>query len=194
MSEIIYGKLTLITGPMFSGKTTELLRRVLWMQHANRSPILVVKPAFDDRYSDSRIVSHDGLSCESSSILDWDSVSEKALASHTVFFDELQFFTDPYFNHAPGLIAVIKDLLARGINVVANGLDMDWQGNPFPVTASVAAMADEIIKNASSCSICGLPASKTLKLREEETGKILGSDDMYQPRCNTHWKKISIET
>jgi thymidine kinase len=73
------------------------------------------------------------------------------------------------------------------VRITASALDMDWQGRPFPMTAALAAMADEVVKLRAHCSVCGRPATKTLK-RSAEGGLVdLGGADKYEPRCNVHW-------
>lgn len=71
----MYGKLIVICGPMFASKTTEILKRILWARNGEAKAVLVIKPAFDDRYSTTRIVSHDGLSVDAKAITKWEDVA-----------------------------------------------------------------------------------------------------------------------
>lgn len=177
-----YGTLTLITGPMFAGKSTELLKRVLWAMNGEQRPVAVLKPAFDVRYAVERIVSHDGLAADAVPISAWPELDP---AITEVFLDEAQFLDAPRFEG--DLVAHVRETLARGVRITASGLDMDWQGRPFPMTAALAAMADEVVKLRAHCSLCGRPATKTLK-RSAEGGPVdLGGADKYEPRCNAHW-------
>jgi len=184
-----YGTLTVICGPMYSAKTKSILKRILWARSGLEKDVLVVKPSFDKRYSETRIVSHDGLSVNCQAITSWDEVSRKADFADIIFIDELQFFEEPRFDG--NIIDIVIGLLKAGKDVVANGLDLDVAGRPFRVTALMMAMADEVEKLRSNCSICGQPATKTFKLEETaadgENVIALGSVGVYEPRCNGHW-------
>lgn len=180
-----YGHLTVICGPMYASKTTELLKRILWARNGQEKDVLVVKPAFDDRYAETRIVTHDGLSVNAQSITTWEQVKRKADFADIVFIDELQFFDGERF--AEDIVQIVKVLLSEGKNVVANGLDMDIEGDPFPTTSRLMAMADEVVKMKSNCSVCGQPATKSFKLVENGNTVELGSIGVYEPRCNQHW-------
>lgn len=180
-----YGNLTLIMGPMFAGKTTELLRRILWARNGEGKTVLVVKPAFDDRYAATSIVSHDGLASSAEAITSWAQVAPLVAAADVVCLDEAQFFAPPHV--ADDIVPIVRDLLARGKTVVANGLDMDWQGQPFAITGQLAAMADEIVKLSAHCVVCGRPATKSFKKVVNEATVELGANNLYESRCNKHW-------
>ena len=185
----MYGSLSLICGPMFSGKTTELLKRILWVNNAAQQKIAVFKPAFDKRYAKLQIVSHEGLSAAAEAINCWGAMSERLKddAVREVFFDEVQFFTKPHFEG--DILAIIKDLLADEINVTASGLDMDWTGKPFEISGQLAAMAEEFIKVKAVCNVCGRPASRTYKKSGSGAQVEIGGTDMYQARCLYHWSQ-----
>lgn len=187
-----YGKLTVICGPMYAGKTTELLKRILWARNGESKAVLVVKPSFDNRYSDTKIVSHDGLSVDALSITKWYDVGSLIDDAELVCFDEVQFFQEPHFDpeyvgERVGIIHVIRSLLSRGTDVVCSGLDMDWKGSPFPITADLVAMADEVLKITANCTQCGRPAGKTFKKVGSEDTVELGATELYEARCNMHW-------
>ena len=166
---------------MFAGKTTYILNSI--RRHQNS---IVFKPAIDDRYSINEIVTHDGAKIEaiSVSIPDDLMVTEKYDA---VFFDEIQFFSPPHFGG--DIVTCIKVLLEHGKTVVANGLDMDWRGDPFEVTGRLLAMADEVIKLQAKSVVCRQPANKTYKKARDENDEqiVIGGDDIYEARCNAHW-------
>lgn len=183
-----YGTLTVICGPMYAGKTTETLKRVLWAKKGQKKRVRVLKPAFDNRYSEVEIVSHDGLRTPAESIV---TLPYIGLGADLVVLDECQFFMEPYVEG--DVIRFVSNLLRDGIDVVAAGLDMDWQGQAFPVTARLLAMADEIIKLTANCTVCGRPAKKTYKKRAEGDSVELGGSDKYEARCNEHWMGISDE-
>lgn len=187
-----YGKLTVVSGPMYAGKTTELLKRILWARNGEMKAVLVVKPSFDNRYSATKIVSHDGLSVDAMSVTSWDDVGYLLDDAELVCFDEVQFFQEPHFkpehNGAQvSIIAAVKNLLQRGVDVVCSGLDMDWRGDPFAITASLMAMADEVLKSTANCTTCGRPAAKTFKKVSNDEKVELGATDLYEARCNDHW-------
>lgn len=175
-----YGKLTVICGPMFAGKTTETLKRVLWAKNGQGRSVRVLKPAFDDRYAHAEIVSHDGLRSPAEAIQALPAIQGADL----VVLDEVQFFAE----HVDGdLIEWVRDTLRQGIEVVAAGLDMDWRGKPFPATARLMGMADEVVKLHAHCTVCGRPARKTAKTSGFMQAVELGASDKYEARCNEHW-------
>lgn len=190
---MVYGTLTIKVGSMFSGKTTNLLKNVLWSKAGLNKNIKVFKPAFDNRYAELEIVSHDGLRANAESILEWKhgielvGSDQLALNPDMVFFDEIQFFVEPYFKG--DIVEIIKQLLDRGIHVYVSGLDMDWQGNPFDITAKLLAMADDVEKLTANCNVCGAPARKTYKKTQDGGSVELGTTDIYESRCNRHWKE-----
>ena len=175
---------------MFSGKTTESLKKVLISRSLFNKKVAVFKPAFDNRYSEIEIVSHDGLKTSAFSVNNAVSVGQ-----HTIFegdctvdlavFDEIQFFTEPYFYG--DIVRTIQYLLHKKIDVFCSGLDMDWQGNPFEVTGKLCAMADTVQKLKANCFATGLPASKTYKVSQSGDSVELGALDKYEARSNQHW-------
>lgn len=182
------GKLTVITGPMFAGKSTELLKRILplYNDHWSRKNLLVLKPNIDNRYSESEIVSHDGLRAPATNITEDINLSDY----YDIFIDEVQFLEEPYFKN--DIINMIRVALYTGRHVTASALNTDWSGQPFKITGALLAMADEIIHLKANCTICGQPASKTLKKVvdldvDDPTLIELGSTDKYEARCNLHW-------
>ncbi len=176
----MYGTLTVVTGGMFAGKTTYLINRVAKM------PAIVFKPKMDTRYSDTDCISHDGnrVSAIAVELPDELIIAE---GNKLICFDEIQFFHPPYYG---GDIAkAIKVFLAAGKDVLACGLDTDWKGDPFPVTGSLLAMADEVIKLRARCGVCNAAAGKSYKRTSIESNSLveLGSGDIYEARCNKHW-------
>ena len=179
----MYGKLTVVCGPMFAGKTTETLKRILWAKNGQQRQVRVFKLMFDDRYSTDEIVSHDGLKAPAESIVGI--VPVNVTLNTLIVFDEIQFFTED--NFFGNVIEWIKDLLNHGAEVVVSGLDSDWQGSPFAITSLLMGMADEVIKIKSNCTICGQAATKTFKKDPHGDRVQLGSSDVYESRCNSHW-------
>jgi thymidine kinase len=180
-----YGSLTAIAGPMFGGKSTATLKRILWAKNGEGRTVHVFKIAFDDRYADQEIVSHDGLRAPAQSI---SSIPDTVFSTNDiVFLDEIQFYQAPYFEG--DVVGWVKTLLAQGIEVVVAGLDMDWKGDPFEITAKFLAMANVTEKLTAHCTVCGRPASKTFKKHTDaNTGSVeLGAHETYEARCNSHW-------
>lgn len=177
-----YGHLAVVCGPMFSGKTTELLKNILWAKNGLSRNVEVFKTSFDDRYAHEEIVSHEGLQTKAMSIKKWIGIKPE---TDIVFFDEVQFFCDPQFKG--DITQIVPELLEQGVDVFAAGLDMDFQGRPFPVTAHLLAMADQVQKLQSICSVCGQPATKSYRKSQSRNQVELGGVELYEPRCTKHW-------
>ncbi len=182
-----YGNLTVICGPMFAGKTTELLKRLLWARTGESRCVLALKTVFDTRYADTKIVSHDGLSFPAHAVKTWTDVTHLVADAEVIAFDEVQFFTRPHLDDDTDIVEIIRNLLRAGKDIVACGLDMDYRGVPFEVTARLCAMADNMVKLTAHCAECGRPAGKTFKKGGGDDQVELGSGDLYEPRCNLHW-------
>jgi thymidine kinase len=176
-----YGKLTVITGCMFAGKTTTML------MEAEKIDAVLFKPAYDTRYSDTEVVTHDGECRVANVFSSFSDIAKVGELERPYCFDEVQFLDGERYDG--DFVADVRTLLSHGIEVVVSGLDMDWQGKPFPVTANLTAMADEVIKLGSTCVVCGSIASKTGKKHGEATVE-LGANDLYEPKCNRHWTSI----
>jgi len=183
------GSLTTIMGPMYAGKTSELMKRILWANHQNLS-VMVVKPALDNRYTTSQeIVTHTGhkFQChylhltlnEDDCIMD-NVVIQDAESMNTVFVDEVQFFDSD-------IIDIIGRWIRLGVNIVAAGLDQDSAGQPFDISGRLLAMSDDTIKLKSYCNSCGQPATKTQKMFDTGNRLDVGSHGMYEARCLEHW-------
>jgi thymidine kinase len=188
------GKIESIFGPMYAGKTSELLKRILWLKHQNLD-ILVIKPKVDNRYSDDEIVTHTGhrFPClYTNKLMDLLEVIpvlnrqlSKVLLQHTVFIDEVQFF------ELDDLKLFVKKLQSNGINIVAAGLDQDSSGIPFESSAYILALSDDVTKIKSYCSVCGQPATKTFKINNSGNRVEVASIGVYEPRCLEHWNPVT---
>lgn len=179
------GKLEVISGPMFAGKSSELLKRLLFLEHSGKN-ILALKPVVDDRYDSKSIVTHNHLSHDALAVIDLELVKDNYTLQpynfHTVFIDEVQFFD------AKETIWFVEETLRNGVNVVAAGLDQDSRGVPFETTARLLALADEIVKIRAFCNICGKEASKTQRMSRKTSRVAVGGSNDYEPRCHTHWE------
>jgi thymidine kinase len=174
-----FGILTVICGPMFAGKSTRLIEMA---KELEPSSCLLIKPAFDTRYHESRIVTHDGKFIDAISA---NCIGEPVDTVENIFLDEVQFMMAPYFEE--DVLVRVREILGRGINVTVAGLDMDAQGQPFPITASLLGMADNVIKLKSKCILCGGSAHYTFKKVKNLNRVELGETDIYEPRCGKHW-------
>lgn len=179
------GRLEVIAGPMFAGKSSELLKRLLFLEHSGKK-ILAIKPVIDDRYASNEIVTHNKLSHSAISVIDLELVKDnytiKPYNFHTIFIDEVQFFQG---NDA---VWFIEESLREGVNIVCAGLDQDSLGVPFETTSKLLALADEVTKIRSFCSVCGQDATKTQRLSRKSSRIAVGGAGEYEPRCTKHWE------
>lgn len=180
-----FPKVEAVFGPMYAGKSSELMKRILWLAHQNLE-ILVIKPKLDNRYSANEIVTHTGhkYPCEYvTTLLSYIENNKTELKKcHSVFIDEIQFFE---LEDVKKSMAILRDLK---INVVAAGLDQDSSGDPFDSSAYILAISDSVSKIQSYCNVCGQPATKTYKLQNSGNRVDVASYGIYEPRCLEHWE------
>ncbi len=179
------GRLEVITGPMFCGKTDELLRRLRRAIIAKQK-IQVFKPGFDIRYGSEKITSHAGNEYDAYPL---ENIIE--LATHlqdnvtVVAIDEAQFFGDE-------IVQVVQDLVDGGMRVIVAGLDMDFRGVPFGEMPQLLAQAEVVDKLHAICMVCGEEATRTQRLVDGEPAFyddpiiIVGASEMYEARCRIH--------
>ena len=174
--------LVVITGPMFAGKTTELMRRLHRYELAGKR-VLLFKPRLDVRSGSGQVKSHDGRSMEaieialSAEILRY--VDEHGDVA-AIGVDEAQFLDG-------NLVRVIRILRERGIDVFVAGLDMDYRGEPFGYMPQLMAMADEVVKLKAVCVVCGADATHSFKKRLDDKVIEVGGAELYEPRCFKCW-------
>lgn len=174
------GYIEVICGPMFSGKTTELLRRITRAQIA-RQKVQVFKPAIDIRYGEKKIVSHDTRSEEAMPIENSSEIFKYLYDSTRIIaIDEVQFFDDQ-------IVTVVNKLARRGYRVICAGLDLDYKGIPFGPIPGLLAIADEVYKIHAICTVCGAPATRTQRVIESDDQVVLGEKDVYEARCRAHY-------
>lgn len=177
------GWIEVVVGPMFSGKSEELIRRVKRALIANQS-VMVFKPLIDDRYHASDVVSHDGKRTEAVPVRD--ATALKAALSNplpqVVAVDEAQFFSSD-------LVPVLLQLAEQGVRVIAAGLDMDFRGEPFGLMPELLSRAEYVEKLTAVCPVCGAPASRTQRLVNGQPARfddpiiLVGASEAYEPRC-----------
>jgi thymidine kinase len=175
-----YGHLTVICGPMFAGKTTSLI------QIATQAEATVFKPAFDTRYAVAECVSHDGECIKAHAIASLKDIAEVGDTKGPYCIDEAQFFDEDRYDG--DFVDDLETLLSHGIDIYVVGLDLMANGKPFPVMSRLLAMADSVSKISANCHICKGRATKTFRRDGSSLDIDLGADDLYEARCNQHWK------
>lgn len=178
-------KLVLTVGCMFAGKSTALIAQGVKHDLAGQK-IVYVKPQLDNRYSENEIVTHDKLSVTAVAVSNDDSLLSipDVANADVILIDEIQFFTEKFINE-------IDSIVTAGKTVYCSGLDTDFQAVPFPVTAHIMAIADEVTKLKAVCSDCGKEAGFSARTVANGDRVLLGSKDMYKPVCRACHKKYT---
>jgi thymidine kinase len=170
------GWIEVICGPMFSGKSEELIRRLRRATIA-RKRVEVFKPVIDNRYSDDEIVSHGDLRMKSQVVKDAAEIAERIdWRTEVVGVDEANFM-------GTKLVEVAERLADSGKQVIISGLDTDYLGRPFAPIPDLLAHAESITKTLAICMRCGNPAKHTQRLRGSDDLIVVGAADMYEARC-----------
>jgi thymidine kinase len=151
------GWIEVICGPMFAGKSEELIRRIKRLEYAKKN-IMVFKPLIDSRYSETEVVSHSKLKTPSIGIDKADDIFDYVNSTtFAVAVDEVQFLDK-------GIYQVAQKLATKGIRVILAGLDTDFRGEPFSITANLLTLAEDVLKLTAICVVCGAPATKNQRL------------------------------
>ena len=180
------GRLEVICGPMFSGKSEELLRRLKRAQIAGRA-FRLYKPALDNRYSETHVVTHSGIDMPCRVITHAEELLSTPHAVEIIAIDEGQFLNQD----TP---RVVELLVSKGHRVIVAGLDMDYNGIPFDPMPQLLARAESVLKVTAVCEECGEDATHThLRSGESSSTKgeptvLVGEADYYEARCREHWK------
>ncbi len=169
------GSIEIVTGSMFSGKTEELIRRLKRAQIA-RQKAEIFKPAFETRYSESEVVSHDENAIRSTPVDNSSNILMLSGNVDVIGIDEAQFFDR-------GLTEVVVKLANMGTRVIVAGLDMDFKGLPFGPMPGLMAVADEVTKVHAICVRCGGIAQFSHRLTAKEQVVLLGEKETYEPLC-----------
>ncbi|MEM3641192.1 MAG: thymidine kinase [Candidatus Bathyarchaeia archaeon] len=181
------GKIEVITGCMFSGKSEELIRRLKRAQIAKQK-IQAFKHSFDNRYSISEVASHSGEKFSAIPVK-----SAREILFHlerdttAIGIDEAQFFENE-------IVDVVKEIALGGKRVIIAGLDMDFRGEPFGPMPFLMAIADEVLKLHAICAVCGEEATMTQRLVNGEPATyndpivLVGASETYEARCKLHHK------
>lgn len=184
------GFLEVITGPMFAGKTTELIKRIERQAFAKRR-VALFKPAIDTRYSAEEVVAHNGLRYDAF-VVPTNGEGVRQIEEITlregfevIGVDEVQFFPIE-------IVDVLNRLADKGVYVIASGLNLDFKGDPFPVTKELLVRADNIIYLTAVCTVCGKPATRSQRLIDGKPAPKnspviqVGGRESYEARCREH--------
>lgn len=179
------GRVEVICGSMFSGKTEELIRRLRRAQFAHQR-VEIFKPAIDVRYSEEEVVSHEGNSIMSTPVDTSTNILLLAQGSDVVGIDEAQFLDDH-------IVEVCNTLAGMGIRVIVAGLDLDFKGHPFGPMPALCAIADEVTKVHAICVRCGALAYVSHRTVAGDKQVMLGEKHEYEPLCRECYAKACQE-
>jgi thymidine kinase len=194
------GWLEVVCGPMFSGKSEELIRRLRRAEIAGQRA-LIVKPLVDDRFDVGHVVSHAGAKMRAVTAGTSSEVARLSAGYDAVGIDEVQFFDG-------GIVAAIDEMIGRGTRVVAAGLAQDFRGDPFGAMPTLLCTAEFVDKLEAVCHRCGGPATLTQRLVDGKPAPYdgalvqIGALDSYEARCRAchslsqpGWREgLSVET
>lgn len=176
------GRIEVICGSMFSGKTEELIRRLRRAQFA-RQKIEIYKPTVDTRYSKKEVVSHDKNSISSTVVKSSADILSLLGNTEVVGIDEAQFFDE-------GIVDVCGRMADQGIRVIVAGLDMDFEGRPFGPMPNLCAIAEEVTKVHAICVRCGDLAYVSHRIVSDKQQVLLGEKGEYEPLCRHCYNKL----
>jgi len=169
------GWIEVICGPMFSGKTEELIRRLVRAQIA-KLRVEIFKPKIDTRYAKDEIVSHSRLTIPSQLVTSPWEIFELAQHADVIGIDEAQFL-------GPDIVTVAQKLADSGKRVICAGLDTDYRGLPFDPIPQLLAVAEYIDKTLAICVRCGNPAKHTQRVVASNELVLVGATEAYEARC-----------
>jgi len=169
------GRIEVICGCMFSGKSERLLKRLAEAQ-SHSTPITAFKHASDDRYGQTQIVTHSGHRTKAVPVSSPARILELVGQAELIAIDEAQFFD-------LDLVQTCCRIREMGLTVVVAGLDRDAWGEPFGPIPGLAEIADELTRTEAVCSVCGSTADHTQRLAPVEGSKMIGGPESYEPRC-----------
>ena len=189
--ELQKGWIEVICGPMFAGKSEELIRRVKTLSYAHQK-IIAFKPAIDNRYDKSAIASHDGEKYQAFAIKSAEDILPLVESDvQVVAIDEVQFFKD-------SIVSICESLADRGVRVIVAGLDTDFRGEPFGVMPLLLARAEFVTKLSAACTVCGCAATRTQRLVDGKPANyddpiiLVGAKESYEARCRKHQDPKSV--
>ncbi|MEZ4666888.1 MAG: thymidine kinase [Anaerolineae bacterium] len=179
------GRIEVICGSMFCGKTEELIRRSRRAIIAKQE-LQVFKPNIDNRYSIEHVTSHNGLNIKAIPIINPQEILDNLAQNTTVIaVDEVQFFDI-------SIVKIVQQLADRGIRIILAGLDTDFRGEPFGPMPQLMSIADDVTKLHAICVVCGEDASRTQRLVNGSPANyhdpiiLVGAQESYEARCRLH--------
>lgn len=184
------GRIEVVCGSMFSGKTEELIRRIKRAKIAKQKCV-IFKPKIDVRYDDTKVVSHDKNAIASIVVEKANEILKHSNNIDVIGVDEAQFFD-------LNLVDICDYLADKGIRVIVAGLDLDAFGQPFGPMPNLIAKADYVTKVHAICVDCGQPARHSFRIASEEQLVLLGDVKEYEALCRVCFadkfnKKFDLE-
>ena len=179
------GWIEVVCGGMFSGKTEELIRRAKRAHIAGQN-VVIVKPAIDNRYSDTDVVSHNETSLPGITVDTADQIILLTSSAKVVCIDEVQFFDNR-------IVEVVNTLANDGKRVILAGLDMDFEGKPFEPMPQLLAIAEYVTKLHAICAESGMIANFSQRVVADENKVLVGEKDAYEPRAR-HCFRPPVDT
>jgi len=185
----IPGRIEVITGPMFSGKSEELIRRLKRARIA-RQRVACYKPDIDLRYHRTAIASHSSQTHEASTVATVEELKAALFPQldevDVIGIDEAQFFDTR-------LVPLVLELVHLGKRIVIAGLDTTFNAEPFGPIPALMAVADEVSKLSAVCMVCGQPAIHTQRLGQSQELVVVGAAGVYEARCRAHFRPFADE-
>jgi len=185
----IPGRIEVITGPMFSGKSEELIRRLKRARIA-RQRIACYKPDIDLRYHRTAIASHSSQTHEACTVTNVEHLKAELFPQlqevDVIGIDEAQFFD-------ASIIPLTVELVHLGKRILIAGLDTTFTGDPFGPIPALMAISDEVTKLSAVCMVCGAPAIHTQRLGQSQELVVVGAAGLYEARCRTHFEPFTDE-
>lgn len=185
----IPGRIEVITGPMFSGKSEELIRRLKRARIA-RQRVACYKPDIDLRYHRTAIASHSSQTHDATTVATVEDLKAALFPQlseiDVIGIDEAQFFDTR-------LVPLSVELVHLGKRIVMAGLDTTFNAEPFGPIPALMAIADEVTKLSAVCMVCGQPAIHTQRLGQSQELVIVGAAGVYEARCRAHFQPYTDE-
>ena len=180
-NKIKKGRIEVICGSMFSGKTEELIRRIRRAKIAKQS-VIICKPSIEDRYERDKVVSHNMRAIDCITVGDATDIIELCQDKEVVGIDEAQFFNN-------SLVDVCNLLANQGVRVIIAALDMDYEGNPFEPIPQLMSIAEDVTKVRAICIKCGDLANYSYRTVDKDDQILLGEKNKYEARCRNCFSK-----
>jgi thymidine kinase len=180
--------LQLFIGPMYAGKSSELIRQIQRYEILNKN-VLVINHTINNRYGSNTITTHTKMSYDDciivsklSEIYENNDFKQRFNNAHVIVIEELQFFSDAYDN-------IVNWCDNHGKHVIAGGLDGDFRRAPFGDVLRLIPHAEKVVKLSALCKRCcdGTPANFTMRITKDESQTVVGSADVYEAVCRKHF-------